>query len=266
MASPPPPQGPSGASYRVEALAKGLSVLTAFSASRSSSLTLTQLSTVTELPMPTAFRLVWTLQDAGYLERLPSGAYRPGLQVLALGQATLKGSDLVQMSEASLRKLADLTGQTVNLGVLIGNQVLYLVRIRNADLVTADIHVGSTLPAAYSSMGKVLLADLDAAEVERQVRKNGLPRGYGPNAVASIGALLSQLSEARGQGFAMQDQEVAFGLRSIAAPLRNEKNHVVAAINIAVKATDFTVNAILRNLKQPLITEAHELSLRLGGR
>jgi IclR family pca regulon transcriptional regulator len=252
-------------SYRVEALAKGLRVLTTFSEVRSE-LTLSELSEMAQLPMPTTFRMVSTLEEAGYLERLSSGAYRPGLRVLTLGHATLQASDLVQLSEPSLQALADLTGQTVNLAVLLDDRILYLVRIRNSDLVTANIHVGSTLPAAYSSIGKVLLADLDPDEFERRIDETSLPRGGGPNAVSSIQTLALQLSKVRSQGFAIQDEEVAQGLRSIAAPIHNDQNKVVAGINITVKASDFTVAGILRKLKEPLLATAHGLSGRLGGR
>ncbi len=252
-------------SYRVEALAKGLRILTAFSEAHST-LTLSELADMTGLPMPTAFRMAATLEETGYLERLPSGGYRPGLRVLTLGHASLQGSDLVQLSEASLRALADLTSQTVNLAVLVDNQILYLVRLRKSDLVTANIHVGSTLPAAYSSLGKVLLAELDSDEVERRIGVTGLPQHGGPNAVPSIQALALQLTKVRRQGFAIQDQEVAHGLRSIAAPVHNGQNKAIASVNIAVKATDFTVAAILQELKEPLIATARELSQRLGCR
>ena len=263
MPKSPAPRGRAAPSGRVRSLAKGLAILTAFAEARSA-LTLTKVSTITKMPMPTAFRMVSTLAEANYLERLPSGAYQPGLRALTLAQATLHGSDLIHLAEPSLRTLADLTHQTVNLAVLLDNQTLYLVRLRNSDLVTANIHVGSMLPAAYSSMGKVLLADLDPAELERRIGETGLPPGYGPNAVTSIQALTRQLTRVRSQGFAIQDQEVARGLRSIAAPIRDHQNHVVASVNIAVKATDFTVATILRDLKQPLMTTSHELSLRLG--
>lgn len=90
------PARPAG-SYRVEALAKGLRVLNTF-ADAGPLLTLSEIAEMTELPMPTAFRLAATLEEAGYIERMPNGAYRPALKVLALGQASLRGSDLVEIS------------------------------------------------------------------------------------------------------------------------------------------------------------------------
>jgi IclR family pca regulon transcriptional regulator len=255
----------SSSPYRVEALAKGLSVLTAFSEDRPI-LTLTQLAGITGLPLPTTLRMAATLEEAGYVERLSNGAYRPGLRVLTLGHATLQGSDLVQVSEASLRALADRTQQTVNLAVLAGDHVLYLVRLRNADLVTANLHVGSTLPAAYSSLGKMLLSDLEPRDVRSRLGDSGFNYHGGPKAVANNQQLARQLKQIRQQGFAVQDEEVAPGLRAIAAPIRNEDARVVAAINIAVMAAEFTVDQMLETFREPLLSTAQELSLRLGMR
>jgi len=240
-------------------------VLTAFSEARPI-LTLSELAGITGLPLPTTFRMAATLEEAGYLERLSTGAYRPGLRVLTLGQATVQGSDLVQVSEASLRALADRTRQTVNLAVLAGDHVLYLVRLRNAELVTANLHVGSTLPAVYSSLGKVLLADLDPRDVRSRLGNSAFSHHGGPNAVASSRELARQLTQVRKQCFAIQDEEVAPGLRAVAAPIRNDENRVVAAINIAVMATEFSVDDMLARFRDPLLTTAQEISLRLGMR
>lgn len=263
MADERPRQAHAPATYRVEALAKGLRVLTAFSEARPV-LTLSELAVLAELPLPTTFRMAATLEEAGYLERLSNGAYRPGLRVLTLGHATLQGSDLVQVSEASLRALADRTGQTVNLAVLAGDRVLYLVRIRNGDLVTANLHVGSTLPAAHSSLGKVLLADLDPREVRARLGKSAFRHHAGPKAVMSHKELARQLVVVREQGYAVQDEEVAAGLRAVAAPVRNADRRAVAAINVAVMAPEFTVKQMLNKFKEPLLETAHGISLRLG--
>jgi IclR family pca regulon transcriptional regulator len=257
--SPEPDPGP----YQVRALARGLEVLTAFSRA-ARPLTMTELCRMTGIPMPTTFRLVSTLETAGYVERDPSGTYRPGVLVLALSHAALQGSNLVQLAERPLRSLADQTHQTVNLGVLQQDQVLYLVRLRNADLVTASIRVGSTLPAAYSSMGKLLLAMAGPVDVEHRRTEVTLPPGGGPNAVRTVDELEGQLVEIRSQGFAIQDEEVAKGLRSLAAPVVNAEGEVVAAINIAVNSQDFTVGEMVEEFKHPLRDAAVEVSRRLG--
>lgn len=255
------PARPAG-SYRVEALAKGLRVLNTF-ADAGPLLTLSEIAEMTELPMPTAFRLAATLEEAGYIERMPNGAYRPALKVLALGQASLRGSDLVEISRAPLQALADTTGHTVNLATLTGDRVLYLVRLRNGDLVTANIHVGSTLPAVYSSLGKAILAYLTPRELESRLSGHMFGAVAGPNAVRSLKALQLQLRKVREDGYAVQDEEVAAGLRAVAAPIRNRDGQVIAAINIAVQATDMTLDELLGAHLAQLREVASQISLRL---
>jgi IclR family pca regulon transcriptional regulator len=214
--------------------------------------------------MPTAFRLVATLQEAGYVERLPDDSYRPGLRVLTLGHAALRSLDLVQCAEEPLRALAEKTAETVNLAVLSGDRVLYIARRRNSDLVTANIAVGSTLPAVHSSLGKVLLADLDDDAVTALLGPSSFALSGGPNAITSRDKLLAQLRDVRRDGFAIQDEEVARGLRSVAAPVRGSRSTTVAAVNIAVNAVEYTLDELLQRHKEAVLATADEISQRLG--
>ena len=235
--------------YRIEALAKGLDVLRLFDESVTS-LKLREICDRTGIPMPTAFRVVATLEEGGYLERLPDGSIRPGVAVLLLGSAALRGSSIVQLSEQPLRHLAEESGETVNLGVLVGDQVLYLARLRNSDLVTANIQVGSTLPAAYTSMGKLLLAYLSDAELAATLARHDFGTDAGPNAARSLGELRERLAAIRDQGYALQDQEVAAGLRSVSVPVFGRDPIPAAAINIAVASSRHD----LASLRGPLLT------------
>jgi IclR family transcriptional regulator, pca regulon regulatory protein len=251
--------------YRVEALAKGLRVLREFTEQRPR-LKLGELAGRTNIPVPTLFRLLSTLEEEGFVERLPSGEYQPDVAILTLGFATLQGMDLVQAASGPLLALAESTGETVNLGTLSGDRVLYLQRLRNSDLVTASIQVGSTLPAAYASMGKLMLAQLDEAELAARLGPDSFPGGAGPNAVGSRTALAKQLKQIRTTGYAIQDEEVAHGLRSIAAGVRDGTGNVVAAANIAVRAADYDLERIISELKTPLFDTCDRISLRLGHR
>ena len=104
----------------------------------------------------------------------------------------------------------------MNLAVLSGDRVLYLVRLRNSDLVTANIQVGSTLPAVHTSIGKLLLAYLDEADLAARITDASFSANSGPNAKLSLAELREELRAIRDQGWAMQDEELAYGLRSVA--------------------------------------------------
>ncbi len=249
--------------YRIEALAKGLQVLQLFTES-TPSLRLREVSERTGIPMPTAFRIAATLEQEGFLERSEDGQLHPGVAVLTLGSAALRGSGLVQSAERPLRALAQATGETVNLGVLQGDRVLYLARIRNADIVTANIQVGSTLPAVYTSMGKLLLAYLTPAEVTQRIGADAFRPGHGPNAVANRQQLDEQLARIREQGYAIQDEEVAAGLRSVSVPVVGADGSPVAAINVAVSSSRHDVESLRGPLLEKARSAASEISVRLG--
>src|SRR6201981_1226571 len=204
--------------YRVEALAKGLRILSLFS-ERRPSWRVSDLATAAGLPMPTVYRVVMTLASEGYLDHLPNGDYRPGGRTLTLCTAAVRSLDLVAIATPKLTELGERTGETVNLAVLSGDRVLYLIRLRNSDLVTANIQVGSTLPAVHTSIGKLLLAHLDEADLRARLSQQSFARNHGPNAKLSLSELRGELATIRDQGWAMQDEELAYGLRSVAAPI-----------------------------------------------
>jgi IclR family pca regulon transcriptional regulator len=262
-----PRAGDAGAQpdYRVEALAKGLRVLSVFSEQRPT-WRITDIAAEVSLPLPTAYRIVMTLTAEGYLDHLPSGEYRPGVRVLTLGTAALRSLDLVELATPKLQELANATRETVNLAVLTGDQVLYLVRLRNSDLVTANIRVGSLLPAVHTSIGKLLLAYADDADLEQNVTADSFGGLSGPNAKRSLDELRPELATIRAQGWAMQDEELAYGLRSVAAPVRGESGAVVAGANLAVQSRDWPAARITRELRPMVAETCAQISQLLGYR
>jgi IclR family pca regulon transcriptional regulator len=245
-AAGPADAGPEKPEYRVEALAKGLRILSLFSEQRPT-WRIADIVTATGIPMPTVYRVVMTLAGEGFLEHLPNGDYRPGVRVLTLGTASLRSLDLVELATPRLQELAASTGETVNLSVLDKDRVLYLVRIRNSDLVTWNIQVGSTLPAAHTSIGKLLLAYLEDEDLRAIITPDSFGRDHGPNARESLEELLVELAVIRAQGWATQDEELA--------PVRDATGKVIAGANIAVQARDWSAQRIVRELK-PQIEEA----------
>jgi IclR family transcriptional regulator, pca regulon regulatory protein len=245
--------------YRVEALAKGLRILSLFNEQRPS-WRVSDLAAAAGMPMPTVYRVVMTLASEGYLDHLPSGDYRPGVRTLTLGSAALRSLDLVAIATPKLTDLGQRTGETVNLAVLTGDRVLYLIRLRNSDLVTANIQVGSTLPAAHTSIGKLLLAHLDEADLEARITDASFAANSGPNAKVSLDELREELRTIRDQGWAMQDEELAYGLRSVAGPIISPDGRVVAGVNVAVQARDWSTQRIIRELRPAVLATCAEIS------
>ena len=254
-----PTEVPQRPEYRVEALAKGLRILSLFDEKRPS-WRVSDLAAAAGLPMPTVYRAVMTLAAEGYLDPLPDGGYRPGVRTLTLGTAALRSLDLVAIATPKLQWLAERSGETVNLAVLSGDRVLYLVRLRNSDLVTANIQVGSTLPAVHTSIGKLLLAYLDEADLAARITDASFAANPGPNAKLSLAELRGELRTVRDQGWAMQDEELAYGLRSVAAPITGRDGRVLAGVNLAVQARDWSSQRIVRELRPAVLATCAEIS------
>jgi IclR family transcriptional regulator, pca regulon regulatory protein len=250
--------------YRVEALAKGLRILSLFDEKRPC-WRVSDLASAAGLPMPTVYRAVMTLAAEGYLDQLPDGGYRPGVRTLTLGTAALRSLDLVEIATPKLQQLAGRSGETVNLAVLSGDRVLYLVRLRNSDLVTANIQVGSTLPAVHTSIGKLLLSYLDEADLAARITDASFSATSGPNAKLSLAELRGELRTVRDQGWAMQDEELAYGLRSVAAPIIGPDGRVLAGVNLAVQAQDWSSQRIVRELRPAVLATCTEIYGLLTG-
>lgn len=218
---------------------------------------------LTGLPTPTVFRLLKTLEAEGYLEQLDTGRFRPGPAALGLGYQLTRSHGLVVVASEPLRRLANHTGATVNLAVLTGVNILYLVRIRGDDLITANVDVGSQVPAACTSLGKALLANLPATELKERLRSVRLDACQGPKALRSMVDFTSELENVRSRGWALQDEEFAHGLRSLAAPIFDDMG-ILAAVNLVSQTSRHTREELIERYLDPLLEVARDVSRRYG--
>ena len=243
-------------------LAKGLRVL-AVCAEEGRDLRIVDIANTTGMPIPTVFRLLRTLEGEGYVEQLDTGRFRPGPAALGLGYQLTRSHGLVVVASEPLRRLANSSGATVNLAVLTGINVLYLVRIRGDDLLMANLDVGSQVPAACTSLGKALLANLDPAELKERLRAVRLDACQGPKALRTMAELVAELDDVRARGWALQDEEFAQGLRSLAAPIFDDKG-ILAAVNLVCQTSRYTREELVNQRLEPLLEVARDLSRRYG--
>ena len=172
----------------------------------------------------------------------------------------------MQTSSGVLRQLGAETGATVNLGVLHHDAVLFVARLQSeSSMLAANLRVGSTVPAVYSSIGKVLLAELSEEELEDRISEASFGGAWGPRAVRNVGALRRQLRKVRADGYLVQEEEAIAGLSSVAAPVAKAGAGVVAGINLAVPARDYDHKRIVGELCGPLLCAASTITQRLGG-
>jgi len=262
----PSAEGTTGTSQSLE---RGLAILSSFASDRPL-IGVSELSRELDLSRSTAHRYVATLAKLGYLQQDPdSKRYRLGPKVLDLGFSAINSMELREIAAPHLQRLSDETGYTVNLAILDDTDVVYVERCRSSQHgqrgIDLNLHVGSRLPAYCTSMGKVLLADLPDDERDALLDSIELTQ-RGPNTLTTRAALIAELKRVREAGLAVNNEELAFGLRSIAVPVRGQSGKVVAAINLAVHRSWVSMEDLVRSLSPTLKQTAAEVSMRLGYR
>lgn len=261
---------PSSAGFS-QSLGRGLQVLTSFT-QQHPVLGIADIARAVQLNKSTTHRYVATLTRLDYLRQDPvTKKYELGPRVADLGFAAISSLEVTRVAAIHLQALSDETGYPVSMAILDGPDIVYVDRRRSGrpgtQGVDLNLHVGSRLPAYCTSMGKVLLADLDPRSLRRLLDRTDLAR-RGPRTITAREQLLSVLERTRRLGIAVNDEELAQGLRSLAAPVRDRSGQAIAAVNVAVHLSNGggSAETMLARLEAPLRRTAGEISARMGYR
>lgn len=241
----------------VEALARGLDVLRSFDATRPR-MTLTEIATVSDLARPTARRLLLTLEELGYV-RVIGGQFELTPKVLHLGMSYVSALGLWDIARPHLEGLVSTTHESSSMAQLDGSDIVYVARVAVPKIISLRVEIGTRFPAVRTSQGKVLLAALDEAalaSVLAEPSRSGLP----PFLPRPADALHRELREIRARGWALADEELAPGVRSVAAPVRDGTGAVRAAMNVTVHAAETTVDTLLHDHLPKLLRTAGDIS------
>jgi IclR family pca regulon transcriptional regulator len=251
-----------------QSLERGLAILGCFRPERPL-LGISDIADVLGMSRPTVHSYAVTLLALGFLEQGDSRKYRLRLRVTSLGMSALNSMSLRDHSHSYLEDLRWRTSYTASLAILDGPEILYVDRVRSfrrgQNKIDLNLRLGSRLPAYCTSMGKVLLGGLPKLEQRDLIDSMSLER-RGPNSIGSKTALLFELRSVREGGFAVNDQELAAELVSIAVPVRSESRETVAAINMAAHISMISLVALGDQLLPPLVATADNISARLGYR
>ncbi len=249
--------------YFINSLAKGFDVLSCFKEGRQAH-NLTEMAEMLGWNKPTTFRFAYTLQRLGYLQQDPeTKKYRLGVRVLELGFGFLSGLELPDLALPHMKDLSRLTGESVNLAILDGPDIIYVARVPTNRITVVNLHVGTRLPAYCTSMGKVLLASLPWDQVKKTMARVKLVK-HTPNTVGSLDEMKKSLDLIRELGYAITDQELEMGVRSAAAPVRNATGTVVASVNISTAAAQVSLDDLVDRMVPPLLKCAEAISSSLG--
>ncbi len=241
----------------VEALARGLDVIGCFDRERPE-LSLSDVAQATGLARPTARRLLLTLEELGYV-RSREGLFALAPRVLSLGMAYVASQGLWEIARPRLEALVGRTGESSSMAQLDGSDIVYVARVSVPKIIALRVEVGTRFPAPPTSQGKVLLAGLDPASLDAALATPGRS-GLVPRVVRERPALDDELARVRARGWALADEELAPGVRSVAVPVRDGTGTVRAAMNVTVHAAETSTERLVDELLPLLQRTAAEVS------
>lgn len=214
-------------------LARGLSVIRAF-ADGQQSLSVADVARLTDISRAAARRCLYTLSVLGYASGA-DGVYTLTPAVLSLGYTYIGSTTLARVAQPVLERLSESLHESSSLAVQDGDDIVYLARAATRRILSIGLAVGSRLPAASTSMGRVLIAFAPEAERTAFLARVKLTR-HTPRTIVDKARLAAELDRVHRQGYAIVDQELEVGLRSLAVPVRRPDGTVMAAINVGVQA------------------------------
>ena len=218
----------------IQSFANGLRLICAFDAD-DAKMTLSEVAAKCGMTRAMARRLLWTLEKLGYVENAGRLFYlKP--KILELGYAYLSSQRLLAVAQPIMERLADQTGESCSMSVMDGLDIVYVLRIPTKRIMKINLSVGTRLPAWPTSMGRVLLADLNDAELDTYLAQI-TPVNLTDHTVTDKAKLKQLVLDARRLGYSCVNQELEIGLVSAAVPIKNSAGKILAAINIGVPST-----------------------------
>jgi IclR family transcriptional regulator, pca regulon regulatory protein len=247
----------------VRAFERGLSVIRSFGG-RSPQMTLAEVARTTGLSRATARRLLITLEELGYVRRVDE-RFSLTPRVLDLGYAYLSSLALPQLALPYLEQLSEEVHEASSVGVLDASEVVYVARVPANRVMTVSIGLGTKFPAYRTSLGRALLASLSEDEVASiwETSDRGEPT---PRTVTTLEDLLRHLEVVRERGFALVDQELELGVRSVAAPLHDASGRTLAAINVSTHVSRTSKAELKQRFIPALLRTAGEIDHVLANR
>ena len=248
-----------GDSY-VQSFARGLDVIRSFSAEAPRQ-TLSEVAAASGITRAGARRILLTLQTLGYVET-DGKLFRLTPRILDLGFAYLSSMPIWNRAEPVMDALVAQVQESCSAAVLDGTDIVYVMRVATHKIMSISLGVGSRLPAYCTSMGRLLLADLDDADLRARLAAS-TPAALTRHTVTDTDALLGKIAQARRQRWCLVNQELEEGLVSIAAPIVDRRGRAVAALNISGQANRTSAKVMQDTMLPPLLEAAAQISRML---
>ncbi len=226
---------------------------------------LTDLSQQLGMPPATVHRLLSTFEELNFVEQDDeAGLWFVGLKAFTVGNAFLNRRDFVATARPFMQRLVDHCGETVNLGIIDDGEVVFISQVESKEMMRMIVRLGSRSPIHASGVGKAMLASLVEQDVARLLQRRGLAR-YTDHTIDNPTELRDALDQIRQQGFALDDEEHAVGLRCVAASIFDENAVALAAISLSGPKARI-IDSRLAELGAAVSQTATEITEALGGR
>jgi IclR family pca regulon transcriptional regulator len=242
----------------VASLARGLAVMQAFS-QRKRQLTVSQISALVGISRAAVRRSLLTLLKLGFAGTQDEHHYYLCPKVLSLGQAYFSSTPIARVAQPVLEQLSGILYESCSIATLDQYEVFYVARAAVSRIMSIDLSVGSRLPAFCTSMGRVLLAHLAPEHLDNYLNHVVLTR-YTDKTVVSVARLRRILEIVKGSDYAIVDQELELGLRSMAVPIRNAAGEVIAALNVGCHAPRIAT----REMQTTFLPHLRKAALEIG--
>ena len=246
----------------IDSVEKALRLLQSFSG-EAPAMSVSEAAAATGLTRATARRLLLTFERLGFAET-DGRRFQLTARVLRLGYGYLAALPFWEHAQSHMRALSDEVRESSSLATLDGGEIVYVARVPASRMMTITFNVGSRLPAYPTSMGRVLLAALPAAELESYLDRTELKR-LTDHTIIDRAKLQAELARVAEQGFALVDGEREEGVRSAAAPVRNAGGGVIAALNVSANAARVPVAKLREEFVPRLLETADAITKDIAG-
>ena len=236
--------------FFISSLAKGIKILEALSEAKA--LTVSQVATRLSINRATSHRFLATLRELGYAEKDENDRYRLTLKILEMGMRISIHSEVNRMARLYMQELSMAFNETVNLGYFDGWDIFHLDKIDSKEILRMDSSLGSRAPAYCTALGKAVLAFLPSDELSDYLARTKL-QTHTQNTITSKKRLRKELEEIRRNGFSRDHEELAYGLRCVAAPVFDHSDRPCYAISLSgpsMRMTEDRVEAMQGRIQQ----------------
>ena len=248
-----------GEGRQIQSVVRALSILELYNRS-TQELSVTEIANLLDLSKSTAYSLISTLAQNGYLEQNPKDSrYSLGLKLLRLGGQVRRHNILVRRAAPFLEKLVQEFSETVHLTVERNGMVVYIEKIRGKKAVFVQSEVGAENPMYCTAVGKCLLAFMPETRRERLLKQMEPLERRGPNTITSIDELRQELETIRKRGFSIDDEEHVAGLMCIAAPIFAHNGEIVASVSLSGAKAGIS-SKMVAQVSESITAIAHQIS------